>query len=217
MKSLALILVVAVNLQSNAQSDLSWIGDNLTEVWYAKGQWYFQDYGETTPLYRDENGYYRPEELSGHHIPVNFITLDIHRDTLYLVRGRSMLLFIKPTNAKYSNFRFHAFEFAEVDQFGIPLITYYLNKHSLYRVSNQRNETITERYIPEDTLQLFLELCQQIDIRGMDNAHGTPNNCDNLEYRFIFWDTMGRKHQYRSIYLRKQLVPIMEFIVALNE
>ena len=198
------------------QNDSIWIGDNLTEILYNNKKWYYQAEDWGTSITVENSKYYVVDDLSNYKYEINFVNLDKGLDTLILRKNRTYLLFIRPSLIRTSNFRFQAFEYAVLDQFGQSTLSYNLNSYGLFRKSNSKNETLTEAYITSDQLNSFLGLLHPIDIINMDKASGERNFCNDPEYRFIFWDQGGREYQFISKFPRNQLKPLIEFITALN-
>lgn len=198
------------------QNDSIWIGDNLTEILYSNKEWYYQAEDWGTYITVENSKYYVPEGLSNHKYELHFVNLDKELDTLILKKDRTFLLFVRPSLIRASDFRFQAFEYAELDQFGQTLISYNLNRYGLFRKSNTKNETLAESYVTSEQLHSFLDLLHPIDIENMNKASGERSFCNDPEYRIKFWNQDGHEYQFISRFPRKQLTPLIKFITTLN-
>lgn len=198
------------------QNDSIWIGDNFTEVLYINNKWFYQAEDWGTYITVENSKYYVLDELSNHKYEIPFVNLNKGLDTLILKRGRTFLLFIRPSLIRTSNFRFQAFEYAVLNQFSQPTISYTLNRYGLFRKSNFKNETLAELYVTSDQLHTFLDLLNPIDIKNMDKASGERSFCNDPEYSLKFWDQGGLEYQFVSRFPRKQTAPLIEFITTLN-
>lgn len=199
------------------QNDSLWIGDLLTEISYANNKWYYQDVDWGKEIIVENSRYYTIEELSGYKLEFPFEKLDPELDTLILKNGRTFHLFIRPALIHNSNFKFQAFEYAELDTYGQVTLSFNLNRYGHFRKANYKNETLVEKDLTDEQLNSFLELLHPIDIKNMNEASGRRNICDNKEYSFTFWDVNGGVYQYISMYQRKQLMPLSEFVTNLND
>ena len=212
------IVILLISSSLMGQDNSIWIGENLTEIMFESGKWVYQSENWVHELKDVGSKYFIIDEINGEiRNEIGFEKLDVNLDTIKLLKGLSVNLFVKSELLIENNFKFHAFELDLLGQFGTVETKYHLNKYGLFRKSNLKNKTIIEKEVTAEKLSEFEKIIKKIDIKNMEKANGMRNNCDNKEYSFTFWDMNGKKYNFVSIRVRKQLMPIKEFMINLEK
>ncbi len=217
--TLLLSLLIFFFVEINAQIDALWVGENLNEIYFEDGKWIYQTENDFYEVHEIDSKYYKiPEFLGGKHKwEIGFEKLSTSLDTLYLKKGLTTKLFVKADKIEFRKFKFYAFEYDLLGSFRNVKTKYHLNQFGIFRKSNAKNETLIEEAVSTEVLESFYRLLKRIDLYNLKKAGGMSNNCDNQEYRFTFWDLSGNRYEYSSIWVRKQLKPIQNFITEIEK
>lgn len=218
--NLFFFFLLVLSLDCVGQDDHLWIGSHLTEVIYSNGQWSLQREGYVVDILVDGDRYYSvPDAGKKYKRRINFAELDVQLDTIVLKEERTLHLFVKPEMfaAQEIPIKFKSFIYSIEDDFGQKEDKmFYLNRWKVFRVSNYKNETLLECTISDQDLQQFLDLTRGIDIRHMQDAEGTYNNCNDLDHTFVFVDTYNWQYSHTSIGIRRQFRPLRNFVLDLE-
>lgn len=196
-----------------AQERQLWIGDNLTEISYDSGKWFYNTEKELTMITEVGNDYFissYPDEQILYKIHIEQIGIDI--DTIILRKDSEKHLFVKPYLRSDNNFDFESLEYAIIGEWNHTIAKYTLNSQGVLRKSSDKNDVVIEKTLSSQELNNFEQIYRKIDIRNMGRASGAISFCDYTHHSFTFRDSQGVSYSYFADRQRSQLALISGFL-----
>lgn len=199
-----------------AQENHLWIGNNLTEVFYQDSTWYIGNNEGMTSIIVKDNQYFIDGSYPDQPKPIPFVELNLDLDTLMLYGSRTIHLFIKPKHLGTTPARIESIEYIILNEMDQVKKIYYADVYGNFRIMNRKNETILEKKLTTEEVNEILDLAGKMDIKGMNQAYGYRNHCDNHEYGIRITESDKTVHEFIAMRLRHQMLPIKNWMLNMG-